>query len=79
MRSKQNIKKENTRPALPYGHLNTEERIKVLANLIIDRVIEEEKLYKERLKTDPNAKRIFEDCQCEKCLRKRQIQSDKVK
>ena len=60
-----------TRPLSPYAHLTKEERLKVFANMIVDRIIEEEELYKERLKTDPNAKRIFDMCECEKCLARR--------
>ena len=55
---------DKRRPSTPEMKLTTEERLDLLANIIIDRIIGEEKLYKERLKTDPNAKRIFETCEC---------------
>ncbi len=62
---KASVKKvDKRRPLGPYMNLSTEERLDLLADIVIDRILEEEKLYKERLKTDPNAKRIFELYKC---------------
>ena len=61
------IKKQNKRrPQTPEMKLSPQERIQYLASLMIDRIIEEEQKYKEKLKTNPNAKRIYESCPCDK-------------
>jgi len=64
--------RQNSSIALPIGtNLSVNERLKILANLMVDRIIEEEAKYQERLKTDPNAKRIYESCECPKCKQRR--------
>ena len=50
----------NPQPSTFPFNLSTEDRIKFLANIMVDRILEEEKKYKERLKVDPKAKRIYE-------------------
>lgn len=61
----------------PYSHLSVEDRLKILANIIIDRAIEEEAAYRERLKTDPHAKRIYDTCTCKECVtRRKKLQDD---
>lgn len=51
----------------PKIDLTPEERIRFLANTIIDKIIEEENIYQEKLKANPDAKRIYETCECKKC------------
>lgn len=72
-------KKLNKCPPGPYENLTIEERMDIIANIIIDRTLEEESLYRERLKTDPNAKRIFDLCECDKCKAKRAKEFKKIK
>lgn len=40
--------------------LTVEDRLKIFANMMVDRIIEEEAKFQEKLKTDPKAKRIYE-------------------
>jgi hypothetical protein len=69
----------NSSTVLPISsNLSTEERLRILANLMVDRIIEEEAKYRERLKTDPNAKRIYETCECPRCKQKRQDKLSKA-
>ena len=63
---------QNSSSALPLGtNLSVDERLRILANLMVDRIIQEETKYQERLKTDPRAKRIYETCQCKACIKRR--------
>jgi len=62
--------KQNPRRGYPFN-LSTEERINIFANLIVDRVIEEEKIFQVRQKKDQHAKRIYETCECSKCKQNR--------
>lgn len=39
--------------------LSNDERMDIFANMIVDRVLEEEQLYIETLKKDPNSKKGF--------------------
>ncbi len=71
MSKKKRLNKKIPDRASPYSHLSTNERLQVFANIIVDRIIEEEQIYKEKLKTDRDAKRIYENCACEKCRIKR--------
>lgn len=52
--------------------------LKAFANVIVDRIIEEEQIYQESLRTDPNAKRIYDTCTCSKCMEKRKRKSTPV-
>ncbi len=59
--------KKSTRAARPpflESNLTPDETLDIFADIIIERVkerlIEEEQLYKKRLKIDPNAKRFYE-------------------
>ena len=45
---------------LPERKLTPDEVIDALADIVIERIKEEEHLYRERLKTDPKAKRFYE-------------------
>ena len=74
MKNKKRIKNKRSatsRPSTPEMRLPTEDRLRIFANIMVDRIIEEEANYKEQLKKDPNAKRIYETCTCEKCVNKR--------
>lgn len=69
--------RDKRRPPVPEMTLTSEGRLDLLADIVIERILEEEKLYKERLKTDPHAKRVFEVCKCEKCSNKNTSQASK--
>lgn len=62
MNKKSNGKKLKTilNPPSAKVQLTDDERLDLFADILIERTIEEEKLYKQRLKTDPNAKRFYE-------------------
>jgi len=70
---------QNCSTALPIGtNLSVDERLKILANLMVDRILEEETKYRERLKIDPNTKRIYETCMCPGCQKGRIETNSKV-
>ena len=74
-----NISK-NSSTVLPIGtNVSVDERLRILANVMIDRIFEEEKKYQERLKTDPRAKRIYETCQCKACIKRRAEETSRGK
>ena len=71
MKQMKNVKKrthkKNKRTSMPFSsqvHLTDDERVDIFADIIVERVkellAEEEELYQEKLKTDPNAKRFYE-------------------
>ena len=71
---------KNNASVLPIGiNLSVDERLRILANLIIDRTFEEEAKYQKRLKTDPRAKRIYETCQCKACIKRRTEKTSQAK
>lgn len=62
--------KKSERPLSPYAHLSKDDRLKMFAQMIVDRIIEEEERYQKELKKNPDAKRIYEKCDCPKCKQK---------
>ena len=51
--------------------LTGDETIDFLADIVIERIIEEKNRIKEKMKNDPNAKKIYGTCECNTCWIKR--------